>query len=107
MVAVIAEFADGDGLDDALFFDGLGQFGQCVFVKLSSGLERVGFDEVDVDLGHGSSYIVAADVAAGDIGFGTLKDGVKTASQSSFFIVSHCYFWLMLFFSRISLAKFR
>ena len=44
------------------------------------------------DFSHGASHVIAADVTAGDVGLRTLKDGVQSATQSSFFIIRHCQF---------------
>ena len=76
LVFVVAEFPDRNRLDHTLFLDGLCQLFQGCFVEFRSGLEGVGFDEVDVDFGDGTGHEIAADVFAGDVGFGALQDGV-------------------------------
>ena len=89
LIFVVAKFSDGNGLNHTLFLDRLSQFAQCGLVKFGAGLERIGFNLVDVDFCNGSGHEITADVTAGDVGFGTLEYTVKAAAQRFSVFVRH------------------
>src|SRR5262245_18021293 len=45
----VLQRTDNDRLDDAVFTDRIGQFFQCRFIEVLTGLMRVGKDAIDID----------------------------------------------------------
>ena len=88
LIFVIGHTPNGNGSDDALFTDGLGQFLECGVVELFARLKGVGFNVADGNHADGGGDIGCSAIEAVDID--VAENGVQPTAGDKGFLTCHC-----------------